>query len=392
MLVSDPPRPNPKIIAWARIDAGYDVERVAKRLGVAAKKISDWEEGKKNPTVRQLTGLANFLRRPLSLFFQDLPPSISPIAAAHRRLPGVIPGKESPEFRRAIREMLARRAIAVDLFEELEYDIPEFRLQAHAKESPQDVGARLRGLIGISGDQQDSWRDYWQAWREWRAALEEAGILVQMFPDVPLDEARGVALPRCPLPIAAVNTKESPHSRAFTALHEVVHLMLLNGAEEGTALEDTHTQEDFSELERFAESVASCALVPEDSLAAALKRNVPMDLEGVRSLAARFKISPLATATRLRESNYWSWDQYNSWRAAWQSQTDQMPRSSGFASPEAKTLGRGGRLYSQLVLEALDSHRITMADAARWLNLRTSSFDRLRERLIKGTAVEAPDE
>lgn len=392
MLVSDPPSPNPKLIAWAREDAGYDIERIAKRLKVSLDKARGWEEGGKPPTVRQMMNLAAYLRRPLSLFYQAEPPKVRPLAAEYRRLPGVAAGNESPEFRKALREMMARRETTLDLMDELGYELPAFGLRAQVTEDPKLVGARLRERIGITSGQQVAWRDKWQAWREWRSAIEEIGVLVYMFPGVPLEEARGVAIIRSPLPVSAVNTKEFAESRPFTALHEVVHLMLANASEERAASEETRTGEEFERLERFAEIAASYALVAEDAFTEAVGDSVPTDVPGVRELAARFKMSPLAASTRLRESGYWDWPQYNAWRSAWTQFVSGLPKSSGFATPVSKSIGRGGRLFSQLVLEAYDTHRITTADAARYLNLRTSDFDNLRARLVRGSAEERPDE
>lgn len=392
MLVSDPPIPNPKLIAWAREDAGYDIERIAKRLQVSPDKARGWEEGGKPPTVRQMMNLAAYLRRPLSLFYQAEPPKVRPLAAEYRRLPGVAAGNESPEFRKAIREMLARRETTLDLMDELGYELPAFGLRAQVNEDPKLVGARLRERIGITSAQQVAWRDKWQAWREWRSAIEETGVLVYMFPGVPVEEARGVAIIRSPLPIAAVNTKEGAESRPFTALHEVVHLMLANASEERAASEETRSVEEFERLERFAEIAASYALVAEDAFAEAVDDSVPTDVPGVRELAARFKMSPLAASTRLRESGYWDWPQYNAWRSSWTQFVSGLPKSSSFATPVDKSIGRGGRLFSQLVLEAYDNHRITTADAARCLNLRTTDFDNLRARLVRGSTEERPDE
>ena len=139
MLVSDPPPPNPMMLAWARGEAGYDIARVAKRLQVRPEQVQGWESGKP-PTVRQLMNLAAFLRRPLSLFFQAEPPKVSPLAAEYRRLPGVVPGSESPEFRRAVRDMLARSRLVLDLLDELGQEMPKFSMTAHMHEDPKIVG------------------------------------------------------------------------------------------------------------------------------------------------------------------------------------------------------------------------------------------------------------
>jgi hypothetical protein len=57
------------------------------------------------------------------------------------------------------------------------------------------------------------------------------------------------------------------------------------------------------------------------------------------------------------------------------------PRRGGFASPVEKTLGRAGRPFVQLVLEALDANRITAVEACRHLDLRFDHFDKLRGEL-----------
>lgn len=389
------PAANPTVIAWARREGGFALSRVAKRLQVKPSKVEAWESGERQPTLRQLKLLAGMFQRPLSLFFLLEPPKLVPLAAEYRRLPNVLPGHESVELRSAIRQMLARRENALNLFEELREEVPNFVLSAHSSEDPTDVGDRLRAAAGVTSQQQESWSTPWQAWREWRNALESVGALVFMFPKVSLAEVRGVALLRTPLPVAAVNTKEVPEARAYTAIHEVVHLMLAAANEETTAQNDTHTPEQWDAMERFAEIAASRALLPEPLLQSALRNGVaPLhtDLEGVRRLALRFKMTPLAVATRLRESGYMTWEEYRSWRNRWDEHVAILPpRKSGFATPVAKALGRGGPSFAQLVLEALDANRLTSVDAARYLDLKFEHFEKLREHLAAGSTM-APDE
>jgi len=168
--------------------------------------------------------------------------------------------------------------------------------------------------------------------------------------------------------------------------------MLANAREESTALAEARGPEQFEQIERFAEVAASYAQAPEQAFEDAVGQAPPMDIPGMQKLANRFKMTPLAAATRLRESGRISWDQYNSWRASWSQFVGDIPVSSGFATPVSKTIGRGGRMFSQLVFEALDANRLTMVEAARALTLRTDHFDTLRHRLVSGSAAEASDE
>ena len=173
---------NPTLLAWARQQSGYPPEVVAKRLGVKPDRVDAWERGERKPTVRQAQELAKYYHRPLGVLFLPQPPTITPLAAEYRCLPGVQAGIESPEFRLALRIMLQRREVAVDLLRELGLPIVEFKTAARLGDGPAHVGQRLREAMGLSIEQQLGWRDEWQAWREWRAAVEDVGVLVFQSP------------------------------------------------------------------------------------------------------------------------------------------------------------------------------------------------------------------
>ena len=97
------------MLTWAREEAGYpSVERAAEGIGFPAK-LHAWEQGDALPTLRQAEKLAKKYHRSFSVFLLSQPPQTTLLAAEYRRLPGVIPGAESPELRLAIRTMMRRR-------------------------------------------------------------------------------------------------------------------------------------------------------------------------------------------------------------------------------------------------------------------------------------------
>jgi Zn-dependent peptidase ImmA (M78 family) len=340
--------------------------------------------------VRQAQVLAKLYRRALSVFFLPQPPSLPPLAAEYRRLPGVQPGAESPELRLAIRMMSYRREAAIGLSEELGYPLREFTLTAHLNEPPQTVGARLRAALGVTPREQQGWHNEWQAWRGWREAVENLGVLVFQFPKVNLEQARGVTLPHFPLPVIGINSREtSASARSFTLIHELVHLALAAGHEEDVALHERRADADWQRLERFAEEAASAALIPQEMLADFLQRagvrRDAWDVRSVQQLARPFRVTPLAMATRLRAEGAMSWDGYRRWRQEWGAYVASLPaRRGGFASPVERTIGRVGRPFAQLVIEALDANRVTAVDACRYLDLRFDHFEKLRGELRGG--------
>lgn len=392
MSVAIPAEVNPTLLVWAREEGGYPPEVVAKRLGVKPERLEAWERGERKPTVRQTQELARYYHRPFGVFFLPQPPSVPPLAAEYRRLPGVRPGVESPEFRLALRTMLQRREVALQLNEELGFTLAEFRTAAHIAEGPVAVGKRLRDALGIAIEEQLAWRDEWQAWREWRSAVEESGVLVFQFPKVPLEQTRGVSLLDFPLPAVGINSKESaPGARIYSLVHELIHIALALGKEETVALREPRSDSQWMEVERFTEEAASEAIIPPSALENQL-RGMPVPREGwdvarIRSLGSKFRVTPLAMATRLRSAGAMSWEGYRRWRAEWGDYVSSLkPRKGGIASPVDKTLGRAGRPFVQLVLEALDANRITAVDASRYLDLRFDHIEKLRAELTTGAA------
>lgn len=383
---------NPTLLAWAREQSGYAPETVAKRLGVKPDRLEAWERGDLKPTVRQAQELAKYYHRPFGVLFLPQPPVVAPLASEYRCLPGVRPGAESPEFRLALRVMLQRRQVTLELSEELGQAWPEFKASAHQSDGAIKVGQRLRSALGVTIEQQLAWRDEWQAWREWRATVENAGVLVFQFPKVPLEQARGVSLFEFPVPVVGINSKESsPGARVYSLLHELVHVALAVGRDEQVALTERRSAAEWRELERFAEEAASEAIIPDSALQEQLRRTSvardAWDVRQVRALASKFRVTPLAMATRLRSAGAFTWAGYQHWKSVWDDFVASLPvRKGGIATPVDKTLGRAGRPFSQLVLEALDANRITAVDASRYLDLKFDHVQKLRAELGEARA------
>lgn len=285
----------------------------------------------------------------------------------------------------------------IELVEETGGTIPDFEPTAHLHDSPTAVAAQLRSALDISLELQLGWANEWRAWSDWRTAVENLGVLVFQFPGVALEEVRGLSLFRWPLPVVGINSRESsPEARSYTLIHEVVHLMLSNGQEEQPAAKETRKGAAWRELERFVEETTSHVLVPETALATSVEamfRPSGWDVPTVRKLARRFRITPLAMATRLRASGYFNWTHYQEWKREWDAYVKTLRlKSSGFASPVDKTLGRAGRPFTKVVLEAMAGNRITSDQAARHLDLKFDHFDKLRDALRKGPGTGVGNE
>jgi Zn-dependent peptidase ImmA (M78 family) len=380
---------NPPLLKWALEESGHTLERVARAIPVKEEKLKAWLSAELQPTMRQVEKLAHFLQRPFSIFFLPSPPKLTPLAAEYRRLPKVKPGEESPELRLVLRRMLLRRDTALELMTELGERPTPFTLAGKREEGAEVVAERLRSALGITLADQLAWPNEYRAWNTWRDAAETMGVLVFQFGHVPLQEVRGVALLRQPMPVVGINSKELPEARIYTLVHELVHIMLANANEEVAALNEHRSEKLWHQVERFAEEATSLALVPTQALREVTMQlglaNGPWTTDNVRKLARRFRITPLAMATRLAGAGYMSWAQYHGWRKAWETYVAQLPvRKGGPVAQALKAIGRNGRPFTTLVLGALAANRITSVDAARYLDLKFHHFDDLRMRLVQG--------
>ena len=66
----------PRILRWARESLNLSLPDAAKKIGVKASKLTEWESGAASPTVGQLRKAAAVYKRPLAVFFLSSHPEI----------------------------------------------------------------------------------------------------------------------------------------------------------------------------------------------------------------------------------------------------------------------------------------------------------------------------
>jgi transcriptional regulator with XRE-family HTH domain len=64
---------NPEVLEWLRESSGWNIDEVGKRLETTPETITEFEAGKKSPTLTQLRGLSELYKRPLASFFLSKP-------------------------------------------------------------------------------------------------------------------------------------------------------------------------------------------------------------------------------------------------------------------------------------------------------------------------------
>jgi Zn-dependent peptidase ImmA (M78 family)/DNA-binding XRE family transcriptional regulator len=393
MPATIPAMVNPLLLVWAREEAGFTREQAAQRIKRPVDTLRAWEEGERQPTLRQAETLARLYDRPFSVFSLPAPPRLPPLAAEYRRLPGIRAGAESPELRSVVRGLVQRRRIALHLYAELGEEPVDFSMPAHLREDPEAIGQAMRAAVSIPISTQLGWASEFVAYRAWRQAVERLGVLVCQFPGRGLGEMRGTSILHFPLPVIGISSKELPLSKPFTLLHELAHIALAASQEERPALTEAGSERHWLEVERFCETVAGAALMPRNDFAqdrdvARQRLNGSWNVVAMRRTSRRFRVSPTAAATRALRLSLMSPGNYNAWKAAWEAYQAAHPERPGFAiaTPAEKAVGRNGPLLTSLVLSALSSERISSTDAATFLDVGFAHVEMLRKGWMEGPA------
>ena len=363
----------PEVLVWARQEAGLDAEAAARKLRVKAERLVEWEAGQQRPTITQLLSLSRVYKRNPAVFYLPAPPAEALAVRDFRRLPDFQPAPLSPQLRYEIRLAHTRRQVLLDV---LGAKAPETRLPyvPPLEADPEGVAMAVRQHLGITLQQQKTWRNADLALKKWREALDRVGILVFQTSRVDVQEMRGFSLAEARLPVILLNGGDVPQGKTFSALHELCHLILRKG---GLCLPGGDPTGAHDDHEVLCNRVAGAALVPAESLLAEGSVRMIRGREGwtdddLRALARSYSASREVVLRRLlilgRTTERFYREKRQQFAAERQAQEEQD--RGGFGPPHAVTLNRVGRLYARTVLEGFHEGRVSASDVSRYLGLK----------------------
>ena len=379
-------RVKPELIRWVRRNADLSVADAAKKAGTSVAIASRWEDGTVQPTVRQLRLLANAAKRPLAIFYLAEPPRGFTALRDFRRLPGTSVGAQTPALRLAVRLACERRQLALDLATDMDELPPPLPIQASVEERAGDVARRIRGLLGISIQEQKRWKDSYAALNGWRHAVQQHGVLVFQARGVNVSEMRGFSVTDEPMPLIVLNTKDAPYGRVFTLLHEFCHLLLRKGGI--CDLKDRGRKPEENPIEVFCNRVAAETLVPRRAFAQSpVVRDHPRRTEWqvaeVAALANEFSVSREVVLRRLLTMGRLTRSAYRSWRQALTEEYEAAQgNQTGFVPPGTSAVSALGQSFVKLVLLSYYQDRITSRDVSEYLGVRLKHMAGIEERVM----------
>lgn len=379
------------MLSWARARAGLSLEAAARKVPVKPERLQKWEANDLKPTFKQLLKLANAYHRHVTFFYLPEPPDERRVKD-FRRVAGKLVVPESPSLLWQMRQAQERRRVALELFEELEGDVPPFEFSASMDEDPEGLARRIREFLGLELERQSELRTSRNAFNWWRAAFERAGVLVFQAKGVDTSEMRGFSISETPLPAIVVNISDALRGRVFSMLHEFVHISLGDGGL--CDLSETGHASNTSRLETFANRTAGAALVPADALlkdpeVAEREQGRGWADDELNALVTRYQASREVVLLRLLTLRRISRTFYELKKAQIDKENRELHRqkTSGFAPPAIMAVATSGKFFTQLALRSYYSERITASALSSFLDVKLSHMPRI-ETAVMGHAVE----
>ncbi|AIO45892.1 MULTISPECIES: XRE family transcriptional regulator [Burkholderia] len=380
----------PEVLRWARETVGLSIDEVATMLRAAPSEVADWETGAGAPTYAQLEKLAyQVFKRPLAVFFLPAPPEEKVPQREFRTLPETdmrslardtyLQIRQAHAFQLSLKEVFNGRNPADKLI---------WKSLALSLSEPVSAQAdKVRRLLGITLDEQTSWRNDDLALKQWRKAIEDAGVFV-FKSSFKQREISGFCLMDEAFPIIYLNNSTTKTRQIFSLLHELAHLLLsMNGLSKLDSGYIDALPKAEREIERFCNAIAAEVLIPPSAFDR-LVAGHPSDVESApdemfAELASYFGVSREAVLRRLLDQGRVSQAFYKRKATIWSAQQREAKGGSYYANQGAYLSDR----FAREVVGRHYRHQITLEQAADFLGIKPKSFAGFEEHVLHGAGA-----
>jgi Zn-dependent peptidase ImmA (M78 family) len=351
---------NPKVLKWAREEAGFELIEVANKISITDSNYKNWENKGQEIPLGKLKDLAGYYKRQLAVFFLPEVPEKLKKPKDYRNLkPSQM--KLSKEVLLTMRQVSHFQHLAAEIRGEVYWNEKYKWLNEikEAGENVEEISKWLREKINITIEDQLKFKNESEAYKNWRLAVEDyLGILVFQFP-MPYAEVQGFCLTDIKPFAIVINSHQEFTSRIFTLFHELAHIIR---NESGICLVDN--VEKNQKEEWACNSLAGKILIPSDKI------EIVSDLSTISKYAKNLKISREVYLRRVKEQNLISDLTFFTLLKAVKDTYVKIKKSGGVPIPPEKKsrISRGDTFYS-MVLEAVDNNRISYTEATSSLGL-----------------------
>ncbi len=361
---------NSELLSWARVEHGLSVDQAARALGVKPDRLESWEHGDAFPTLNQVRNLARLYQRtPASLLIRRTPSNDEHQRPTDfRSFTGETPALSAGLAREVARAKVRRRHL-LEVQESEAHDLP---FVPDLLRNAEDAAEQVRHHLGLTVETQKGFSGASEALARWMRAVENLGVLVFQMSRVSPEECRGFSIYEPVLPVIVLNGAEGFGARQFTLLHELAHLISRT-----SAICDVWRG---GSIEAGCNAFGAEVLMPRPAVMSLLKRG--MD-DPISNLASEFSVSKSASAVRLRTLGRISQNQLDAFllearnAAIAQREAAKSRERRGGPSPHLLKVRNLGPRFVGAVLDAMHDERISVVEAAQFLESKVQALDEL---------------
>lgn len=384
---------NPRILTWAREDAGFSLAEAAARAKIGAlssKNISSsdrlqlWETGQAIPTLNQLKQIAHAYRRPLITFFLSEPPQKEFFIDDYRTLPFSQRSKDTPEFAALKRYITNLHKVLKKLL--VDDGTKEISFVGRFKNS-KSVPALVKGIKQVLGTDQGFFaknltgKD--ELFEHYRERLHRAGVFVLLqgnlgshHSNISVEEFRGMAIADKIAPTIIINSNDAKAARVFTLIHELAHLLLgASGVSNNNIFE---SRVKIKEIERLCNQVAAEVLVPKEELLSCWEKEQGEVIDKIERISKRFKVSGSVVNIRLYELHKISYNEYSQildeYRSKWDEIKKELKEKEGGPKRIILDKKRLGEKIISTIVSAANNNQLTLQEASQYLAISVKRF------------------
>lgn len=363
---------NQEILRQCREQVGLAISEVEKKVA----RIAAFERGYQKPTYNQLNKLAELYKVPRWVFISDHLPEKYQFQ------------KDVPAFRQfadnsadlfadhKVRALMAKvnrfRKMIIEFHEDMDVPVPLFDPpEIDSKDAPDDVAQRVRKWLNVSKERND--------FTGWKVMLEDKGVFVFMtskyrgWSHVESPAFRGMTVYHSRLPIIIINDSDALKAQSFTLFHELGHLLRKESMID-------KWEEYWAATEKWCDDLAGNILMPFHQMRSAVNKmgNID-DLDGIKSIATDFQVSPFACIVRLKRMGIIDEKIYSvlveKLKAEYRRQKKKLKDSKGGPTRNRaqEVFNQYGKIYTETVFQSYYNKEISFHKLCRLFGLKNPS-------------------
>ena len=370
---------------------------ISEKIRQNANRVDKWLDvnDKTLPTIKQAKRLATCLHIPFAGLYMnpdDIPVEKIPIIKNMRTIMGSFIYDDSA-LNIAIMDVLLERKFLLEETKQFGIDQIAFSFVGPDEDNPIDWADKIRKEFGIELHEQYKCSSSRKFYLYLRNKIEDKGIFVNGFTDVPIDVARGFAIYYLTLPVIGINDNDRVPAKSFTLIHELVHLIKRTSS---VCNEMINTNTTLKE-EIFCNAVAGELMVPQEELKQLLIRHGyshPYTIEEIKRIAKVFSVSREVIVRRLFDLGFLNQNEYNNFYSmfneerAKEREEQSIARKNGVDNKFRKnvvyeTIDRVSPSISKILLRGYVEEVYSKQEIARYLGIRQTYIEKYLGEIYK---------